>query len=305
MRWIRFTALLVALFVVGCSSAVVGRVGEKEITRADIDKRMAIFKLFSPDFDAGAVDKADIVDQLLDEQIVALEADAKKIKLEDDDIETAMEELETALETQFGDEKKVASALRKFGLTKDDLKEVIINSLITQQLFNQVIADVEVTPEEVEGYYQDHPDKFQLPEQIKASHILVDEEELAHELRGRIEEGEDFAQLAKQFSTDPGSGENGGDLGYFSPGQMVPEFDQAAFATAEGDISPVTKTDFGYHIIKVEDKKPPTTLELEEVESFLTAELKNQKCTEKFETYFQEAKNKHQPDNKLALKETD
>lgn len=305
MRWIRFTALLVALFVVGCSSAVVGRVGEKEITRADIDKRMAIFKLFSPDFDAGAVDKADIVDQLLDEQIVALEADAKKIKLEDDDIETAMEELETALETQFGDEKKVASALRKFGLTKDDLKEVIINSLITQQLFNQVIADVEVTPEEVEGYYQDHPDKFQLPEQIKASHILVDEEELAHELRGRIEEGEDFAQLAKEFSTDPGSGENGGDLGYFSPGQMVPEFDQAAFSTAEGDISPVTKTDFGYHIIKVEDKKPPTTLELEEVESFLTAELKNQKCTEKFETYFQEAKNKHQPDNKLALKETD
>ena len=305
MRWIRVTALLtVVLLLFGCSSAVVGRVGEEEIKQADVDKRIAVFKLFSPNFDASAVERADIVDQLLDEKIVVVEAYKQGIRVKDEEVEAALAEVKKSLETQFGDEKKTNSALRKFNLTMDDLKEIVENNLKTQQLYTKVTAEVKVTDEEVQKCYQDHLNEFQLPEEVKASHILVKEGKLAQELRERLEKGEDFAALAKEYSTDQGSRENGGQLGYFPAGKMVPEFDQAAFSTPVGQLSPVTKSQFGYHIIKVEDKKPARTQTLEEVKSFLAMQLESQKRDQEFWTFFEEIKTKYKPENKLAPDKT-
>lgn len=305
MRWIRVTALLtVVLLLFGCSSAVVGRVGEEEIKQADVDKRIAVFKLFSPNFDASAVERADIVDQLLDEKIVVVEAYKQGIRVKDEEVEAALAEVKKSLETQFGDEKKTNSALRKFNLTMDDLKEIVENNLKTQQLYTKVTAEVKVADEEVQKCYQDHLNEFQLPEEVKASHILVKEEKLAQELRERLEKGEDFAALAKEYSTDQGSRENGGQLGYFPAGKMVPEFDQAAFSTPVGQLSPVTKSQFGYHIIKVEDKKPARTQTLEEVKSFLAMQLESQKRDQEFWTFFEEIKTKYKPENKLAPDKT-
>ncbi len=305
MRWIRVTALLAAvLLLFGCSSAVVGRVGEEEIKQADVDKRIAVFKLFSPNFDASAVERADIVDQLLDEKIVVVEAYKQGIRVKDEEVEAALAEVKKSLETQFGDEKKTNSALKKFNLTMDDLKEIVENNLKTQQLYTKVTAEVKVADEEVQKCYQDHLNEFQLPEEVKASHILVKEEKLAQELRERLEKGEDFAALAKEYSTDQGSRENGGQLGYFPAGKMVPEFDQAAFSTPVGQLSPVTKSQFGYHIIKVEDKKPARTQTLEEVKSFLAMQLESQKRDQEFWTFFEEIKTKYKPENKLAPDKT-
>lgn len=305
MRWIRVTALLtVVLLLFGCSSAVVGRVGEEEIKQADVDKRIAVFKLFSPNFDASAVERADIVDQLLDEKIVVVEAYKQGIRVKDEEVEAALAEVKKSLETQFGDEKKTNSALKKFNLTMDDLKEIVENNLKTQQLYTKVTAEVKVADEEVQKCYQDHLNEFQLPEEVKASHILVKEEKLAQELRERLEKGEDFAALAKEYSTDQGSRENGGQLGYFPAGKMVPEFDQAAFSTPVGQLSPVTKSQFGYHIIKVEDKKPARTQTLEEVKSFLAMQLESQKREQEFWTFFEEIKTKYKPENKLAPDKT-
>lgn len=90
--------------------------------------------------------------------------------------------------------------------------------------------------------------------QVRASHILVDTKAQAQGLKNRIEGGEDFSQIAKQFSKCP-SGQRGGDLGYFGRGQMVPEFETAAFNLPKGEISEPVETDFGWHIIKVTDKK--------------------------------------------------
>jgi len=305
MRWIRVTALLtVVLLLFGCSSAVVGRVGEEEIKQADVDKRIAVFKLFSPNFDASAVERADIVDQLLDEKIVVVEAYKQGIRVKDEEVEAALAEVKKSLETQFGDEKKTNSALKKFNLTMDDLKEIVENNLKTQQLYTKVTAEVKVADEEVQKCYQDHLNEFQLPEEVKASHILMKEEKLAQELRERLEKGEDFAALAKEYSTDQGSRENGGQLGYFPAGKMVPEFDQAAFSTPVGQLSPVTKSQFGYHIIKVEDKKPARTQTLEEVKSFLAMQLESQKRDQEFWTFFEEIKTKYKPENKLAPDKT-
>ncbi len=90
--------------------------------------------------------------------------------------------------------------------------------------------------------------------QVRAAHILVDTKSQASGLKNRIEGGEDFAKMAKQFSKCP-SGQRGGDLGYFGRGQMVPEFETAAFNLPKGEISEPVQTDFGWHIIKVTDKK--------------------------------------------------
>lgn len=90
--------------------------------------------------------------------------------------------------------------------------------------------------------------------QVRAAHILVDTESQAKGLKNRIEGGEDFAKMAKQFSKCP-SGQRGGDLGYFGRGQMVPEFETAAFNLPKGELSEPVQTDFGWHIIKVTDKK--------------------------------------------------
>lgn len=306
MRWIKVAALLLVMMLLfGCSNAVVGRVGEKEIKQADVDKRLAIFKLFSPDFDASTIDRADIVDQLLEEQAVLLEADKEGISVKEEEVEAAMEEIKTGLEGQFGDEKKMNSALKKFSVTMDDLKEIVVTNLKIQQLYTKVTADVKVTDDEVQKYYQDHIAEFKMPEQVKASHILVEEEKVANELKARLDKGEDFAELAKEFSTDPGSRESGGELGYFPAGKMVQEFDQVAFSTPVGEISPVTKTTFGYHIIKVEDKKPAYTLTLEEVKPFLSMQLESQKRDEKFMAYLEEIKTKYKPENKLAKDKPD
>ena len=245
------------------------------------------------------------MDQLLDEQVIVLEEQEQGLELDKEELEAVMAELKENLTTQFGSEKKINSTLRKFNLRWDDLEEISANNLKMQKLYEKVTAEVKITDEEVEAYYRDHPDEFEVPEQIKASHILVEDKKLAEELRARLEEGEDFAQLAQEHSTDPGSRESGGQLGYFSAGQMVPEFDQAAFATPVGEISPVTETNFGYHIIMVEDKQPARTLELEEVELFLAEQLLNLKRNEQFQSFFLAARKKHQAENKLATEEPD
>lgn len=90
---------------------------------------------------------------------------------------------------------------------------------------------------------------------VRASHILVETEKQAKELREQILSGKDFAQLAKEYSMCPSGKRNGGDLGFFSRGQMVPEFDQAAFSLSKGDLSEPVQTDFGWHLIQVTDVK--------------------------------------------------
>jgi peptidyl-prolyl cis-trans isomerase C len=152
----------------------------------------------------------------------------------------------------------------------------------------QIMPKVTVTEEDARKFYEQNPDKFTRSESVKASHILLgvdqkataDEKKTAREkaekLRKELVGGADFAALAKANSTCPSS-QQGGDLGFFGKGQMVPAFEKTAFALKPGEISDVVETQFGYHIIKLTEKKAAEKVEFKEARSRIEEYLKNQK----------------------------
>lgn len=150
----------------------------------------------------------------------------------------------------------------------------------------------EVTEEDIRKYYETHESDYRQPERVHARHILFrlqpnatsEQKEAvrkrASEVLERARKGEDFAELAKTHSEDPGSGPQGGDLGFFPRGQMVPAFDAVAFALPPGSISDLVETNFGFHIIKVESKEEARTQPLDEVRETIREKLKNEKARE-------------------------
>jgi peptidyl-prolyl cis-trans isomerase D len=158
-------------------------------------------------------------------------------------------------------------------------KRRIRHVLIDMQAMEQqtVVAEADV-----KRYYEDNIDQFSTPEQVRASHILFKTEgkdeaavrKLADEVLQKARSGADFAALAKQYSEDEGSAQNGGDLGFFGRNAMVPEFEQAAFALQPGQISDLIRTQYGFHIIKVTEKKPAVTQPFDQVKAQIEQQLK-------------------------------
>jgi peptidyl-prolyl cis-trans isomerase C len=163
-------------------------------------------------------------------------------------------------------------------------KDIVINNLVEKEVAGKIV----VSEAEAKKFYDENLDKFKQNEAVRASHILcgVDAsatpeekkkaKEKAEALRKRVLAGEDLAAIAKSDSTCPSSAQ-GGDLGFFEKGQMVPPFEQAAFALKPGGISEVVETQFGYHIIKQTEKREAATAKFEEVKERLIRYLKGQK----------------------------
>jgi peptidyl-prolyl cis-trans isomerase D len=155
----------------------------------------------------------------------------------------------------------------------------------------QARQKVAVTPTDVQNHYNENIQQFQSPEQVRASHILLKTEnkdeaavrKQAEDILQQVKAGADFAALAKKYSEDDASKATGGDLDYFGRGRMVPEFENAAFAMQPGQISELVKTQYGFHIIKVVDKKPGSTRSLDEVRPQITEQLQSQKSQQAVE----------------------
>ena len=137
-------------------------------------------------------------------------------------------------------------------------------NLIRDYAVQAIIEDVSATDEDVQAFYDENLDKFALPEKVRARHILVENEEDAVKILAEIQGGKPFAEAAKESSICP-SKEEGGDLGFFGKGQMVPEFETVAFALETGEMSDPVKTQFGWHIIMMEEKQPSSVVPLEDV----------------------------------------
>lgn len=163
---------------------------------------------------------------------------------------------------------------------KAQLEKVKIN-VLKQYAITKVLSDVSTKEEEIAEYYNEHKEHFQTPESVRASHILVKEEDEANDIINEINEGLSFEEAAKKYSMCP-SKEVGGDLGEFTRGKMVPEFEEAAFNIEEGKLSDPVKTQFGYHIIKVQYKKEASINTLEEVKEQVNQQVIALKQQEKY-----------------------
>lgn len=174
--------------------------------------------------------------ELLNEKVLS-----KKYKVTDAEVNQKVDEI-----------KGQAGANFQMLLMQNNIKdEKELKKIIKSQLLMEKAAskDVKVTDKELKQYYDNYK-----PE-IKARHILVKDEKTALEVKKKLDAGEKFEDLAKKYSTDTGSAQNGGDLGWFGPGKMVPDFDKAAFALKVNEISTPVKSEYGYHIIQVTEKK--------------------------------------------------
>lgn len=137
-------------------------------------------------------------------------------------------------------------------------------SMLQQYGLSKMLNNVTVSDDEIKEYYEKNKKLFKTGEMVRASHILVDTEEKANEILEDLTDGLSFEEAAQQYSSCP-SKSAGGDLGQFGRGQMVKEFEDAAFSMKKGEISDPVKTQFGYHIIKLTDHIPARDSELEEV----------------------------------------
>lgn len=163
--------------------------------------------------------------------------------------------------------------------------------ILTQMTINSELSKITVSEEEIKEYYENNKEKFQEAEQVRAKHILVDTEEEAKSIKAQIEGGLSFEEAAQNNSKCPSSS-NGGDLGFFTRGRMVPEFENAAFELNVGEVSAPVQTQFGFHLIKVEEKKEASVKSFEEVEQMIGGTVLQEKQASKYYELVEELKGK-------------
>jgi parvulin-like peptidyl-prolyl isomerase len=216
-------------------------------------------------------------------------AEELDVNVSDKDIDKAVNDF---VKSRFGnDRKQYAKALQEQGYTEADFRQTIAVSVLAQKIFEKVTKDVKVTEPDILAYYSQNQDQYRTPESRDVRHILVAEKTgdevdfeaskaKADQLYAELQDGADFAALAKAESEDPGSKENGGKL-TISRGQTVPEFDKTSFDLKVGVISEPVKTTYGYHIIEaLSPVRKATTTPLEKVRSSIRATLLQEKRTE-------------------------
>jgi len=210
----------------------------------------------------------EITDMMLEETIETLRAQ-QNINITD------AKDKENLLEELIMRQLVVEDALESGMAAKEDFQK-LYRDILFQYSITQLFKTIRISDEEARAYYEANAAQFAEPT-VRASHILVDSEKASNEFLEAIKAGGSFETIAKEASSCPSS-ERGGDLGEFGRGQMVPEFEEAAFALQPGEISDVVKTQFGYHIIKLTDRKDVVPFEgvKEQIVQYLTQTKQNE-----------------------------
>ncbi len=271
--------------------AMVVRVNDKTIDVSDVERATEILLAhyrgqIPPDRAAQArtMLRQQAVENLINQRLLLGEAEKRGTEPEKKEMDERFDE--TA--ARFSSEEEFKGALTSMGLSGEAFKEEIKEDMMIEILLDSELKDVKTaSSEEVSAFYRDNPQSFVSPEQVRASHILMAVEQGASEeqrsqkrldlaeIKGRIEKGADFGEMAAKVSDCP-SKARGGDLGYFQRGKMVPAFEEAAFAMKVGEISEIVETQFGYHLIKVTDHQEPKKASLDEVRSQIEDMLNRQ-----------------------------
>jgi peptidyl-prolyl cis-trans isomerase C len=280
------------------NSTAVAKVNGTSITRGELDRAMKVMlaQTGAPS-NLTAEQKKSAETAVLNQLVSAELLFQAGRKLEVKDIEKQVAAQIISAKAKFSTPAQFDKSLKENGITENDLKEYARKELYINNLIEtQIASKVSVTEAEEKKFYDENPDKFKLPESVRASHILIGidakstdadklkAKEKAETVLKKVKGGEDFATAAKENSTCPSS-KQGGDLGFFTKGQMVPAFENAAFSLKPGELSDVVETQFGYHIIKVVEKQPARTVSFDEAKQKIQDFLKSQKIRKGINDY--------------------
>lgn len=230
------------------------------------------------------------VDFLIQRIELAKEAESLGLTVTDQAVTERVDELKN----QFfnGDEEKYKQELESLGLTDDDVRADVRAQLIAEQIFDEVTKDVKVSAEDVRAYYDANQEQFAIPESREVAHILVKTKKEAEDLYGQLQDGADFAELAKKHSTDTASAGDGGKL-TDERGSFVPEFEKVAFALDTGEVGEPVKSEFGWHIIKaLADTRPAETTPFDEAKSSIEEQLLEERRNEAMSTWVDQVRAK-------------
>lgn len=226
---------------------VVAIVGSEKLTLGDLNR---MWDELSPQV-KGSIRKEDLINRWIDIQLLWLEAKRKGIE-RDKNFKKRLKEMR---------------------------KQIAAEELIRKEIVEKVV----VSEGEIKEYYEKNISSFVEPERIRVRHIMTSTEEKAKEVLEKLNAGGDFEQIAKQYSEDPMSKEIGGDIGFIQRGEVIKEFEDAAFKLGVGEISPIIKTQFGYHIIRVDEKVEQRQKGFEEVKNEIKSKILLEKQRKAFD----------------------
>ncbi len=231
------------------------------------------------------------VEQLIAQALLWQEAQRREFVADDEMVDARLEQIKGEFDSPLAFQFKIEEG----GFTETSYREDVKRKLSVQRMIaDGIVPEISVSDEEVENFYNTNPEKMQRPPEVHARHILITPEsnepaaiEAARQeidaILAEIRAGADFLKLATERSQAP-SAPKGGDLGFFGRGQMVPPFEKAAFALQPGEVSEVVQTQFGYHIIRLEDRRGGETAPLEEATDSIRAYLTQQRLQTEVET---------------------
>ena len=279
----------------------VAMVNGTTITQADLDTEMGRYerqmtmtgRTLEPDQRAEM--KKKVLDGLVDRELLIQQSKKLDIKVTEAEINDQV----AALKKRFPNEQEFNNTLGKMKMSETDLKAQFGQDMTIKKMIEQEITSkISISDEDAKAFYDGHPDLFKTQEMVRASHILIkvdpkatdDDKAKAREkiveIQKRIQ-NEDFAVVAKEVSECPSSAK-GGDLDFFQRGQMVGPFEEAAFALKPGTVSDIVETQFGYHLIKVTDKKEAGTMPFADIKERIVQHLKQEKVDQQLSQYVEQ-----------------
>lgn len=295
--------ILISINMVACSNKSVAKVNDVDVSKEEY-KRTEEFL-----YATGYVEKDeknsneinnDILSFIIDNEVAYQDAQKENIKVKDSDVNEKVEQLKETLANNTSYKEKLESA----GITEDFLKEQVKKDLTVAKYKENFIKDIKVTDKEMEAYYNNNEDQFNV-EEVKASQILIstldeDNKEVSKEQKEKLKEkaqsildkvnnNEDFASLAKKYSDDKNSGKDGGDLGYFAKNEKNIEFTKEVFKLDTNQVSKLIETPYGHHIVKVTDKTT-VTKSLEDSKDDIKTKILNEKYTKHIDSLYKKGK---------------
>jgi peptidyl-prolyl cis-trans isomerase C len=273
--------LLTASSYAEAEDAVVAKVNDTVFTQKDLESevdrlipRVTFHRNVPPEKRKNYYGKA--IDELIDRELQYQDAKAQGVKIEKEKIDAQLDKFKK----RFKSEQEYKAAIEKENTTEEKVRARIEKELLAQAAFTTNVTEkAKMSDPALKEFYEKNPAKFKQPESVKIRIISVKDDKKATDILAMIKKGDDFAEIASNFSEDSYR-IKGGDAGYLHKGRMLPEIDEAAFKMKVGEVSDIIRAESNHFIIKVEDRKPEQQMTFEQTKDKLRKELETERAGE-------------------------